>query len=452
MERISGDEKSGRYEAVLSEQPEGTLVRYRIITSDATGAQRIQPAEYEPRPTYSYYCFDGTNTARVALGFLIQTGPAEQPGPSFRRRPPSRARASGTPVRGNGAFVYVPAGSAQAEVFDHVTLKPRSGGFKVHFHRDRTLKGMTGINLVHEGKHRWTLAEPLAYEVYRMAGVPAELTEHVRLTHGGRALGHYLLVEQPNRAFLARNKRDNSGNLYKVLWYGDGVVGSHEKKTNPAGGHDDIVALVEGLNEKTGDEQWKFIQTNFNVEEVASYFAVNMCIQNWDGFFNNHYVYHDLHGSGKWEIYPWDEDKTWGDYDGASPQYDWYELPLTYGMNGDKSPRSLFGLRERGPFGGVGWWRPPGYLSGPLLANPGFRKQFLLRLREICSSTFTEEKLFPVMRELELRLRPEVRFRAELEGEDPQAAQKQFLADMESFRSQVKKRRQFLLSELEKAL
>src|SRR6476646_7441600 len=71
----------------------------------------------------------------------------------------------------------------------------------------------------------------------------------------------------------------------------------------------------------------------------SPYYAVNMCIQNWDGFFNNYYAYHNSGRTGKWEIYPWDEDKTWGDYDGASPTYDWYEMPLTYGMAGDQSPR-----------------------------------------------------------------------------------------------------------------
>ncbi|MBM3835293.1 MAG: hypothetical protein FJ403_18870 [Verrucomicrobia bacterium] len=115
------------------------------------------------------------------------------------------------------------------------------------------------------------------------------------------------------------------------------------EKTNPHTGHGDIVELVDGLRRTTGARQWELIQRNFNVDEVASYFAVNMCIQNWDGFFNNHFVYHDLRPGGKWEIFPWDEDKTWGDYDGASRRYDWHEMPLTMGMNRDRrSSSSIF--------------------------------------------------------------------------------------------------------------
>jgi len=83
---------------------------------------------------------------------------------------------------------------------------------------------------------------------------------------------------------------------------------------------------------------YDFIERNFNVTNFIDYFAVNMCIQNWDGFFNNYFTYHDTGPSGRWEIYPWDEDKTWGDYDGRPDDQPWYTMPLTFGMNGDQPP------------------------------------------------------------------------------------------------------------------
>jgi len=72
-----------------------------------------------------------------------------------------------------------------------------------------------------------------------------------------------------------------------------------------------LAQLINGLNRTRGAEQWEFIRENFTVEEVINYFAVNMCISNWDGFFNNYFTYHDVNGTKKWEMYPWDEDKTW---------------------------------------------------------------------------------------------------------------------------------------------
>jgi hypothetical protein len=445
MTRRSGDEKHGTYEAAIDGQAQGRLVRFRIQAIDRVGTARLQPSPNEPRPTYSYFAF-AAEPASIPQGYALNIGRMER-GPAHYEQNPRRRPAAGSMNRGNGAFLYIPAEGGEAEVFDYVQFRTRSGGYKIHFQKDRPLKGMTAVNLILEGPPRWVLAEPLAYMLYRMAGVPAPLTEHVRLTIDGRFLGYHLLIEQPNKSFLSRNGRDNSGNLYKLLWYGQGIVGQHEKKTNPGSGHQDIIQLIDGLRRKSGASQWAFIEQHINVDEFINYFAVNMCIQNWDGFFNNYFVYHDAGGSGKWEIYPWDEDKTWGDYDGASPRYDWYEMPLSFGMNGDGSPRSFRNFGG-GPFGGVSWWRPPGYLSGPLLANPEFRRRFLARLQELCITVFTEQSFVPIIDTMEKRLAPEVRLRAEATGQDPKRVLRQFAADMQSFRNQVQHRRKFILAEL----
>jgi spore coat protein CotH len=42
---------------------------------------------------------------------------------------------------------------------------------------------------------------------------------------------------------------------------------------------------------------------------------VSTVLSHWDGFFNNYFTYHDRNSSGQWEIYPWDQDKTWGFHD-----------------------------------------------------------------------------------------------------------------------------------------
>lgn len=344
----------------------------------------------------------------------------------------------------------IPPKGGEVQVFDHVRWTSRKGGFKVHFHKSEPLNGMTTINVINEGSPRWILSEPLAYELYRMAGVPAEQSEHIRLYMDGRYRGYHLLVEQPNKSFLKKHFKDDTGNLYKLLWYGNDVISKHEKKTNPATGHADLVTLINGLGRGSAAAQGESIQKNFAVEEFAGYFAVNMCIQNWDGFFNNYYTYHDTGKTGKWFIIPWDEDKTWGDYDGASLPYNWYEMPLTFGMNNDRSPVDRLGRFFEGPWGGASWWRPPGYFSGPLLANPEFRKRFLTRLSELCDSVFTEEKFLPVINSMEQRLLPETQFRARTTGQNARDGTAQLKADMQSFRDQLTGRRKFLLKELAK--
>jgi spore coat protein H len=443
MERIGGDEKTGTYQALIAGQPAGALVRFRVKAENDAGAARFNPSPNEPQPTYSYSTMVNTNSARIAFAYVLNVS-----------RPQRQARVEvwngdryqvlSSPTRGNGAFIYVPPDGGEVQTFDYVSIRPRKGGFKVKFGKDH-FKDMSGINVIFEGPPRWVLSEPMAYELYHLAGNPACQAEHVRLWMDGNLRGYQLLIEQPNKGFLSRNKRDNSGYLYKVTYMAQGLRGQHIKKTRRATGYDDLVALYDGLTRTSGAEQWNFIQKNFNVDEFINYYAVNMCIQNWDGFFNNYYLYHDSGTTGKWEMYPWDEDKTWGEYDGCSPAYDWYEMPLTFGM-GD---RESLGFGGFGGFG-MGWMRPPGWFSGPLLANREFRRAFLARLKEICTTIFTEEKMVPLIDAMEKRLASEVPIRAELFGASKQAALRQFHDEIQSLRNQVKHRRQFILQQIPK--
>jgi spore coat protein H len=426
------------------------LLRFVIRAQGNRGGVRHCPAATDLHPTFSCATYLNTNHASIAFLKALTFGRLQRPGGSRRvqalaeesLRPPWATRLDW----GNTAII-LPPGSSNVLVFDHVRMRQRKGGYKVDFQPDRPWGELRAVNLIFESSPRYVLAEPLAFELYRRAGVPAPATDHVRLWVDQRPLGYHLLVEQPNRAFFRRLGRDPDGNLYKLLWYGQGVTGQHEKKTNPRTGYADLEGAVEALNQTSGSEQWDFIRQHFDVDELASYFAVNMCIQNWDGFFNNYYAYHDPRPGGKWQIVPWDEDKTWGDHDGASPAYDWYEMPLTYGMKGDRPPHpTWFGMW---PVGGAEWWRPPGHFSGPLLANPQFRQRFLARLRELCETVFTAEAFGPTITALEQRLAPEPAFRAQLQRQDPAIAQQRFHRDIESFRRQIAHRRQFILKQLE---
>jgi hypothetical protein len=442
MVRTAGDDTKGTYQASIDGQPSGTLVRFRIKATNADGAERLKPSPTEPRPTYSYASMANTNSARIAFAYVINVGrPQRQTRVEVWNERPYQIPAS--PTRGNGAFIYAPPDGGEVQTFDYVSIRPRKGGFKVKFKKEQAFKGMTGINVLFEGPPRWVLAEPMAYELYRLAGVPACLAEHVRVWIDGRLIGYQLLLEQPNKSFLARNKRDDTGSLYKVNWMGQGLRGQHVKKTHLASSPDDLVTLYNGLTKSSGADQWSFIQKNFNVDEFINYYAVNMCIENWDGFFNNYYLYHDSAKEDKWEMYPWDEDKTFGEYDGCSREYDWYEMPLSFG-SGDRQG----GFSFRG-FGG-GWMRPPGWFSGPLLSNKDFRKAFLTRLNEICTTIFTEPKFVPLIDAMEKRLSPEIPIRAELTGLGRQEALREFHHDIQSLRNQVKNRREFIIQQIPK--
>lgn len=367
-----------------------------------------------------------------------------------------RGRGGRTPAEtasSQSAFVYFDPVTQKMDLFDFVQIAPRKGGQKVHFHGDKPLNGMTTVNLINEGETA-VLVEPLAYEVYRRVGMATEQSYHIRLWQSGQPAGFTLLVEQPNRAFLRRNKIQDDGNLYKILWYESGVVGQHEKKTRIREGHEDVVSLIEALNKTSrpeqAAEQWEIIRKNFDVEQVADYFAVNTVLSHWDGFFNNYFTYHDTKGTGKWTMYPWDQDNTWGIGRGQGQVF--FNMAITFGMNGDVPPGRAPGAGQERGFGfggggGGGSWRQPGWFSGPLLANPQFRKIFLTRTREILEKTYTEEVILPIIADMGEKLMPEVKLRAELLKADPERARQNLERHLQSLREHLRKRREFLLAQ-----
>jgi hypothetical protein len=150
-------------------------------------------------------------------------------------------------------------------------------------------------------------------------------------------------------------------------------------------------------------------------------------------------------------MYPWDQDKTWGYYDGMPSGELFYDMPLTFGMEGDAPPgqENRGGGRPGRGFGGEGpgWWRPGGYFSRPLLANPEFRKVYLARTKEILETVYTEAVFLPIIDAMGHRLREEVKIRAEIMKEPPERAVERLERHLQQFRDHVKKRREFLLAQ-----
>src|SRR5262249_20026457 len=160
-----------------------------------------------------------------------------------------------------------------------------------------------------------------------------------------------------------------------------------------------------------------------DVDQVATFYAVHMLLSDWDGFFNNHYLYHDLRKDGKWTMYPWDQDKTWGLHDGLGPYDIFFDMSLTTGMTGDRPPGYP---KDRPVPQGCnftsGWWRPARHFSEPLLANPQFRQRFLARIKELLEKVYTEEMLLPLIQTYQERLEAEVKERAKIMHQDQNQA------------------------------
>jgi hypothetical protein len=438
----------GRYTATIPAQKVGQIVRFRIKATDTKNASRVYPNENDVRPAFSVYVHDPFEMGKVPFGLIVNIGKAEfnnrmRIGGRFYGAPPSPA----PPARGNSAFVYVDQKTGTSELFDFVTISARSAGRKVRFHKDHPLNGMSSINLIYEYNDRFVVAEPLSFELYRKAGNAAPRTDFVRTWIDGQPIGFQLLIEQPNKSFLRHNKMRTDGDLFKLAWFGQGLLGQHEQKSYTGNGHTNLVKLVDELGKTKGEKQWEVIKKNFDVEQVINYFAVNMLLSHWDGYFNNYFTYHDVKGTGKWTMYPWDQDKAWGYHDGLGAHNVFYDMPITFGMEGDRPPGYPKFLPAPTGFGFNAWWRPGGHFSKPLLANPQFRKLFLARTKELAEKVYTEEAMNPLIMAVGERLEDEVHIRAKLHGGDPKQASAELKKNLDVLREHVVKRRKFLLEQ-----
>jgi hypothetical protein len=442
---------SGAFVAKIPPQKAKQIVRFRVRALDKQNAERFFPHPHELRPALSVYVHDPFKVGKNPFGLIINVGQTEFLAAKDGRGPPGGygGTSPNPPGRGNSAFVCVDPKSGEPMLFDFINIGPRSGGHRIRFHKDQPLGDITSIVLIFESLDRFVLAEPLAYELYRRAGNAASRTDFVRTWIDDRPIGYRLQIEVVNKAFLRHNEVRADGYLYKLNWFGGNIIGKHEKKSYLRDEHDDLLKTVDLLEKTKGDEQWALIKKHFDVEQFINYFAVNMLLSHWDGFFNNHFTYHDIRGTGKWTIYPWDQDKTWGYHDGIVGYDVFFDMPLTIGMAGD-APKGWPANKPPPPlydYSYSRWWRPGGVFAKPLLANPHFRKLFLARTKELLETVYTEKAFFPHIDELGDRLKDEVALRAELQRQNPKQAAEHLRRNLESLKDHLTKRRKFLLDQ-----
>lgn len=414
MTRTSGTAQRGVWTGSIPAQVDRTMVRFRIEAADALGATRMNPDPTDARLTHSYFHYADDIQTMIPVCFMYDFGPM----------------VSQDDLRGNVALVIRPPGATAPkwQVFDHIIRSGRVGGHNIFLLNHYEYDGMSGLNIIFESKPRYALAEYMTYEVHRAIGSLSEKVGHFRFYHNDQAQGYYLMFEQPNKTFIGRNGIDNDGNLYKIR-YNAGP----EKKTNLTLGNADIVELQNSVQSLRGAALTQYLFQNVAVDQLINYYVGNQLTSDWDGYFNNHYLYHDIEDTGVWYKIPWDRDKTWGDNDayrnhpasGGGYLYPVYDMPILFGANG--TPRS--GL-DSGT-----WWRNPGWLSGPFLADPVVQPRYFKRLEDATLRIFTVERWFPVIDALETRLEPEI----------PGAWLTEFHNDIESFRQQVIHRRAFIL-------
>ncbi len=138
------------------------------------------------------------------------------------------------------------------------------------------------------------LAEMLATQLFRDAGVPASRYTHARVQLNGRDLGLYLVAEAMNKQFLKQHFKNASGNLYEAY------LGDIDSRLEQDSGKDtsmvDVRKLYAACSMPDPAERWREVNKVLDVDRFLSFVAMEMLTSHWDGYAihtNNYRIYRD---------------------------------------------------------------------------------------------------------------------------------------------------------------
>ena len=138
--------------------------------------------------------------------------------------------------------------------------------------------------------------------------------------------GLYTHVEQANKRFLKSHLLDPNGYLYKVKFFEFRRYAEQIKlETDPTFNKDNFETILEiqGREEHSKLIQMlddlnnykipinQVVDQYFDEENILTFLATNILMDNLDSDANNYYIYSPLN-SDKWLIIPWDFDGGWG--------------------------------------------------------------------------------------------------------------------------------------------
>ena len=281
------------FSATIPPGPSSTLVRYNFRVELADGSAVLLPHTAESPPVLSYFVEDGETVSRLPILSL------------FARR------ASGLTENRRlfaGAVIREP-GAEAPQVLDGVDLRSSRGGLTLKFLKGAEYRGDRSVKIVPErgGGGSGTRAphmEQLGFELWRDLGGLAPWARWFRVVENGDASrqSQRVLIEHINERFFALNGVDPDGDLYKLDHYNGFVP---DKKTHRETGNESYRQLLRAL---ASDD----LEATVDLDSVRSYSVISELLDNWDGFHQNYYFYHDLTPGGRWRVIPWDLDQVFG--------------------------------------------------------------------------------------------------------------------------------------------
>lgn len=202
--------------------------------------------------------------------------------------------------------------------------------------RDDKLWSQNTINLNKHNADHTRVRNKLSFDYLSIIpDIPSLHTQFVRLYIKDLTLssdadfvdyGLFTHVEQLNTDYLRRQLMDPDGYLYKaevfefyrypdILRDRDDPLydkDAFEQLLSIRGReyHDKLLSMLDDLNNESLDIN-KVVEKHFNIDNMLTWFAVNLIMGNRDSSSNNFFLYSPLFSSNKWYFLPWDYDGTW---------------------------------------------------------------------------------------------------------------------------------------------
>ncbi len=407
------------YEASIPPNPSETLIRFNVHVRLDDGTTLRLPHAGEPRPFESYFIYDGEIDTVLPVLWVLE---------------PVVSNLPSRPDEFSGVVALLPD-TEEPLVYDGAFVFSSRNGEKVRFLKGEEFRGDRTLNLIPEIPNPHTTAgvsapfrERLGFWFFKEMGVlspRAEFFRIVRLPASPRDVQtQQLIVQQVNERFLEMNGRDPDGDLYKLERFDP----NWEKHTNKEDGTRSIQRLLSDLNMGDPVKRREAIERHLVVDEFLAFSAASVLTSNWDGFWQNNWMYLDPGPRFRWEIMPWDLDWLWGS---TSTGVIYAEMPTDFPIDG-----KAVGASQAS--------RPPGQVTAVLHRDREFHEAYLRLLRIELTRNFTEEKLFgEIHRMQDLLIRDLARYR-EQSGEDRSLRRSQIRQSYSSIKTFIQRRREYL--------
>jgi len=237
------------------------------------------------------------------------------------------------------------------------------------------------------------LREILSWETFEAAGVLSLKTFHVRMQQNGDFFGLYTFLEQPDNEWIERVGLDENAPYYKAVGDNAGAVHAdchadtlanleqaYEKKAREYEDYSDLQDFLININGLSGQARREYVFDNVDLPIQINYQAALILMHENDAPHKNYYLYRDTEGTGRWFMFPWDKDLTWGrNYDGqVLNDQIWADVDSIAGRTNVTPSHPLFGDQQHQKYD-YQWNR----CIDAYYAEPDIQVMFFRRLRTL---------------------------------------------------------------------